>query len=471
MGINDWIDQHQEELAGISDQIWSFAELQFQETQSAELLTATLEKYGFKVEKPIAGMPTAFIASHSEGKPVIAILGEYDALPGLSQDKTTFKQPLEEGGTGHGCGHNLLGVGSLAACLALKAEMIEKGIPGTIRYYGCPAEEGGSAKTFMAKAGRFDDVDIALCWHPADFNGVFSASTLAMFSIFFQFHGITAHAALDPFNGRSALDAVELMNVGANYLREHVIPQARLHYIITKGGEAPNIVPAFAETLYFVRAPRLSQVREVLERLTDVANGAALMTGTKCEVKFHSASASILNNRTIERAMHSKLEKVGAPKFDEKELEFAGRIADTIPKEAKGGMIASLGKDAEEFLKSIQDEVLAEQIMPYSDEDVVLPGSTDVGDVSWVVPTAQIMTTCCTLFSPGHSWQIVSQSGMSIGHRGTLYAGKVLAETALELLTNPDLVRAAQEEFKVKVDKDPYVSPIPDGVKPALDFY
>jgi aminobenzoyl-glutamate utilization protein B len=468
MDTNQWIDTNSKKFCDLADRIWQFAEIRFQENKSAELLADTLAAEGFTVECGIADLPTAFVASYGTGKPVIAILGEYDALPGLSQDRVPYKQPLVEGGNGHGCGHNLLGVGSLIAALAVKQAIESGAAQGSVRYYGCPAEESGSGKAFMVKAGAFDGVDLTLTWHPGSFNAAISINLLARLTVFFKFHGKAAHAAADPYNGRSALDAVELMNVGVNYLREHMIPDARVHYTITNGGDAPNIVPAEAESCYAIRAPKLHQVQELYERVVNVAKGAALMTGTELEVDFHSGISNLLLNDTISQVLHAKMQQVSAPQFNAEENQVAHELAQTFPKGSAEALTRLLGAEGAKFLAAMKDNLLADQIMPFIKTSVIMPGSTDVGDVSWVTPTGQIQTTCQALGTPGHSWQLVAQSGMSIGHKGMIFAGKVLAAAALEFIRQPDRLRQAQTEFQEKIKATPYKSLIPDGTRPPI---
>jgi aminobenzoyl-glutamate utilization protein B len=390
-------------------------------------------------------------------------------LPGLSQDCVPYRKPLESGAPGHGCGHNLLGVAGLAAVMAVKQAIDSGAVQGTIRYYGCPAEEGGAGKAFMAKAGVFDDVDICLTWHPDTFNGTLYANFLANYRVLFKFHGKTAHAAADPFNGRSALDAVELMNVGINYLREHMIPDARVHYVILNGGgTAPNVVPDYAMSLYSVRAPRTDQLDALFERVKDIARGAALMTGTEMEVEVISGMSNMLPNETINEILQSKLEELGAPKFSEEEHAFVRELSKSIPPESLETSAYVYGLDSK-AVAELKKQVLFEDILPPFKSEVILPGSTDVGDVSWVAPTGQIITTCWTLGSPGHSWQIVAQGKMGIGQRGMLYAGKVMALSALEFMQNEKILEQAVEEFKQKRAAANYVSPIPTGTKPPLN--
>ena len=470
MDINQWIEENKNEFITLSNKVWELAEPSFGEYESSRVQADFLEQHGFSVERGIAEIPTAFVASYGSGKPVIAILGEYDALPGLSQECVPHRKPIKENGYGHGCQHNLLGTAGIAAVMAIKEYMRENKIEGTIRYYGCPAEESGSGKTFMVKAGVFNDVDVALCWHPGDITGVWSVNVLAVYSVLFKFHGRAAHAAGSPFHGRSALDAVELMNVGANYLREHIIPDARLHYVITKGGEQPNVVPAEAEVWYYIRAPETSQVDEIYQRLINVAKGATMMTETSVDVVFLEGASNLLLNRTLEQLIHKKLQEIGPPKFDEKDLEFAREIRKTIPPQSLETMVPFLNKLGipQEFIDSLKDKLLFDMVAPYKPGNVVLPGSTDVGDVSWVTPTAQFIVTTQALGTPGHSWQAVAQGRMSIGQKGMLQAAKVFAATAIELFQDKDLLNKVKQEFKEKISKRPYKSPIPDGTKPAI---
>jgi len=468
MNASEWIQANQNRFIDLSKRVWEFSELGFEEWQSSELLAQTLEQAGFTLQRGVADIPTAFVASYGMGKPIIASLGEYDALPGISQECVPYRKPRQEGGNGHGCGHNLLGVASLAAAMAV-AESIRAGeVKGTIRYYGCPAEENGSAKTFMVRAGIFNDVDLSLCWHPDCVNGIMGINVLANIKVNFRFHGQAAHAAADPYNGRSALDAVELMNVGANYLREHLIPEARIHYIITNGGgSAANVVPPLAESQYILRAPLMSQVDEIYPRVVDIAKGAALMTGTELEVIFQKGMSNLVLNDTITNVFYEKMVEIGAPQFSADEVKFAEEIGATFNEgDARGLILKAFGSAAESLLPEVKNGQLLSIVMPNAHTDYVLPGSTDVGDVSWVTPTGQITTACLAAGTPGHSWQTVAQAGMGIGQKGMLFAGKTLALTALEFMSNPSRLKAARDEFEGKVAKTPYICPIPDNVKP-----
>jgi len=460
------VKTNQDLLIDVSDQIWGFAELGLEEFKSSKLLIKTLDETGFSVKTNIADMSTAFYADYGQGKPVIGILGEYDALPGLSQKAQPYREALVKGAPGHGCGHNLLGVGSLGAVLAVREAIDLGNVKGTIRYYGCPAEETFNAKGYMIREGLFDDVDIAMTWHPGNFNMLNLMSSLAMNSVVFKFHGRTAHAAADPQNGRSALDAVELMNIGANFMREHMISDARLHYIITHGGDAPNVVPAEAEVHYFVRAPERHQVEELYARLINVAKGATLMTETTMEIDFLSGMYNTMYTKVVGDVILNSMKKVGPPRFKKDDLAFANELKKSIPKNSVEGFYKLIPPDMMEFAKVILNQLLNKIVIPPIGKGKLDPGSTDVADVSWKVPLGEFGTACEIIGSPGHSWQNVATSGMSIGHKGMLTAAKILAVSTLEFMKNPDLVeKACKEHDHLHKDK-PYKSPLPDGLKP-----
>jgi aminobenzoyl-glutamate utilization protein B len=467
--INELIEGNREEFIKISDQIWDYAETRFEEYNSAELLAQTLENEGFEVERGVGGIKTAFIASYGSGKPVISLLGEFDALSGLSQKSgITSIDPVVENGNGHGCGHNLLGTAPLAAAIAVKRYMEKHNVKGTIKYYGCPGEEGGSGKTYMVREGLFDDVDCALTWHPGSFSGIFSLSTLANYQVYFKFKGKASHAANSPHLGRSALDAVELMNVGVNYLREHIIPEARVHYsIVNTGGFSPNVVQAEAEVLYLIRAPKMPDVKSIFERVVNIAKGAALMTETKMEVRFDKACSNYIPNHELGKVMHENLEKFGLPVYEEEEMKFASDIHQQITKEDIQNTRNEITKTSgEAFTEDVQSPFLS-KIVPYKKSNEVLFGSSDVGDVSWVVPTAQFWGSSFVFGTPLHSWQLVAQGATPIAHKGMLQAGKTLAGTALELLQNRELLERAKKEFEETRKGTPYECPIPQGVTPS----
>ncbi|WP_240417233.1 M20 family metallopeptidase [Paenibacillus periandrae] len=459
--ISEIVELKRELFIEVSDKIWDYAETRFEEFKSAELICSTLENEGFQVERGAAGIQTAFIGSYGSGNPVVAILGEFDALSGLSQQRgSSNEEPIVQGGNGHGCGHNLLGSGALAAAVSLRYYMEENNIPGTVRYYGCPAEEGGSGKTFMAREGLFNDIDFAICWHPDTHNFVMSMSTLANYQIYYKFKGKSAHAAVSPQLGRSALDAVELMNVGTNYLREHIIPEARMHYaVLNTGGLSPNVVQAEAEVLYLIRAPRISQVNEIYNRVCNIAQGAALMTGTEVKIVFDKACSNLISNTTIEKVMHKNFTELGVPIHDENELKLAEEVRSRLTETEK--------YSDRNMQPELRDKALSDRLNPYIESTQIFAGSTDVGDVSWIAPTAQCSTACFVNGSQAHSWQWVTLGGTSIGHKGMLHAGKVMAATAAEVMQNPQLIKEAKEELKKRLGEETYVNPIPLEVRPS----
>jgi aminobenzoyl-glutamate utilization protein B len=463
------VDARAADLAELSDRIWGFAETGFEERRSASAIASFLEAEGFEVERGLAGIGTALAASYGSGSPVIALLGEYDALPGLSQEAARpEKREAAAGAAGHGCGHNLLGVGSIGAALAAKAALDALGLPGTIKYYGCPGEEKGAGKTFMARDGAFAGVDLAFTWHPGDVNTVLQARTLANLSAYFRFRGAASHAASAPQLGRSALDAVELMNVGANFLREHVIPEARIHYAITDaGGTAPNVVQDRAEVHYFCRAPRVAQAREVYERLCDVARGAALMTGTKLELVFAEGLSDYLPNRVLGELLQASLESTGAPAFGAADRELAARFKETLGQAELGAALAQARYvRGAEAARALEASPLDEGISPLFQGDFLLPGSTDVGDVSRLVPTAQLVTACSAFGTVPHSWQFTAQAASSIGHAGMIAAAKALALACVETLRDPGIARRAAAEREEK-SGGPYECPIPGDIRPG----
>ena len=460
------VKANQDLLIDVSDQIWGFAELGLEEFKSSKLLIKILNENGFTVKSNVADMSTAFYADFGKGKPVIGILGEYDALPGLSQKALPHREILTKGAPGHGCGHNLLGVASLGAVLAVKEEIDLGNVDGTIRFYGCPAEEIFNSKGYMIREGLFDDVDIAMTWHPGNFNMLNLMSSMAVNSVVFKFHGRTAHAAGDPQNGRSALDAVELMNVGANFMREHMISDARLHYVITNGGDAPNIVPAEAEVHYFVRAPERHQVEELYARLINVAKGATLMTETTMEIDFISGMYNTMYTNVVSDVISNSMKLVGAPRFNKEDITFANELKKSIPKDALDGYYRLIPPEMKEMAKAILSQPLNKIIIPPLGKGKVMPGSTVVSEVSWVIPLGEFGTACEIMGSPGHSWQNVATSGMSIGHKGMLTAAKILAVSALDFMKNPNLVEKALKEHKHTHKDNLYKSPLPDGLKP-----
>lgn len=443
-----WIDgftkRREEEFTGLSREIWNYAETGMEEVRSASILCRVLKENGFRVEKNLAGIQTAFVGSFGEGSPVIGFLGEFDALEGLSQKAgIAAKEPEKENGNGHGCGHNLLGCGSLAAAVAVKEYMEEHGLMGTVRYYGCPGEEEGCGKVHMAKAGCFLGLDAALTWHPMDFNGIEGRGSLADLCMSFHFTGKSAHASSCPHMGRSALDALELLNIASNFMREHIIPEARIHYAITDaGGTAPNVIPARASAAYEVRAPKREQAEELKDRLFRAARGAAMMTDTEVEMEDGNSYSDYIPNDCLNRIAWEQLQKVELPVYTEEERDLAARLRRTFSENARDV------KDRKERWQ----EPIAGNLVSYEGTGGCLPVSTDVGDVSYLVPTVQLYTACCAAGTPGHSWQMVSQTGCSIGEKGMITAAKVLALTALRLFEKPELLQKAWEEHKRKVE-------------------
>lgn len=461
-----WISENENRITEISDKIWNIAELGLVEFKSSSLLADELEKDGLKTQRGIAGMPTAFVATYGSGKPVIGVLGEYDALPGLSQKTVPWREPLIPMGPGHGCGHNILGVSGVAGAIATKETMKAKGIQGTIKFFGCPSEEAYDGKMFMVRDGVFNGVDAFLSHHPGQMNTAGLRSTNAVNSVKFIFKGLASHAAGSPEQGRSALDAVELMNIGVNYLREHIIEKARIHYVIEEGGEQPNVVPPYARTWYYIRAPERDQVDSIYARILEIAEGADHMAGTTHEAKLLSAIYNMLPNRTLSNLAISNMREIGAPKYTDKEFNFAKEIAKTIPPEQKLDVLRKSKRPGWERLIGID---LDDSIADAWDEREVATHSTDVSDVSWQAPTIGFTTACAVLGTPGHSWQNTAQYGMSIGHKGLLFAAKTISLCALDLLTNSDLLKRAKNEFAEKMQNRVYRSPIPKDLKPPLE--
>jgi len=450
-----YLDDIRGEIQDLSLKVWSNPEVSGEEKESANLFRKILKDYDFKI-KEIDGMEHAFIAEYGSGSPVIAVLGEYDALPGLSQAVDTKFNPVEQNGPGHGCGHNLLGGGALGAVLAIKKYIDETQVRGTIRFYGCPEEETLAGKVKMIKKGAFDGCDIALSWHPMTANTALENAFLANNSIKFRFHGISSHAGQSPEAGRSALDAVELMNVGANYLREHVIDKARIHYTITNAGGAPNIIPKEAESWYFVRAPFRKDVEEITERLIKAAKGAAMMTETTVEYEVISGCYEMLPNKVMFDLTYENMVQIGAPQYTTEELAFAKALQETLDPQTVKGEIEKLMPETSNEETYIHQGVLEKEKV----SSVVVAGSSDSGDVSWNMPMNFFITACFPLGVVNHSWQATAASGSSVGMKGMIYAAKVLAGVMYDLLNDPSLVANSKAEFKKKTDKRKYVSPL-----------
>ena len=459
------VEAKQGEYIGLSDRVWGMPELNFQEVRSAREHAAMLRREGFRVTEGMAGIPTVVMGEAGEGGPVIAILGEFDALPGLSQEAGVAEhRPLEQGGAGHGCGHNLLGAGAMLAATAVKDWLAAQGIQGRVRYYGCPAEEGGAAKTFMVRDGVFDEVDIAISWHPAPLAGVNEAHSLAILQVDYAFVGRSSHAAASPELGRSALDAAELMNIGVNYLREHMPQSARIHYAhLDSGGIAPNVVQGTAKLRYIVRAADLPQLQALAARVDRIAEGAAMMTETKMERIVISGMSNLLGNSPLERTMFSNLERLGPPPFDAEDRAFAEAIRKSVDQR-------DIDSAHQRFGLPITDAPLCDRIVPLEARGAGMVGSTDVGDVSWAVPTVQMRGATYAIGTPGHSWQLTAQGKSPLAHKGMVHAAKVMAGTAADVLADPALLAQAKAEHAARLARTPYVSPLPEGLEPVLDM-
>lgn len=461
----NWIEQNKSRITEISDAIWEFAEVGLQEFKSSKLQSEEMERYGFKTEMGVAGMPTAFVSSWGSGRPIIGYLGEFDALPGLSQKVVPYQEPLKEGRPGHGCGHNLLGTALVAAALASQAAMKKYDIKGTLKYFGCPAEETLVGKAFMARDGIFDDLDVALHWHSGSSNFVDQGSHNAMNSMKFHFYGRTAHGAGDPWHGISAVDAVQLMNHGVETLREHMIPEARIHYVIEDGGHEPNVVPAYARSWFYVRAPDRDTVDILYNKILKIADGSDMMVGSNHKVELLSAVYNRIPNTVLGDLVTNNLREIGPPTYTNEELRWAKQLAESYPKEMK---IASLKRLSPSNWEEYIDVDLDTKIYDPKYDGLPRSSSTDVSDVSWIVPTIFFRTTASTLGSPGHSWQKVAISGMSIGHKGMLYGAKTAAGCTIDLLTNPKLISKAKEEFNKRRGGNVYECALPPNLKPPL---
>ena len=441
------VEKHQQELTALSDQIWGFAETAMKETQSAKVLADYAEVQGFKVTRGVAEIPTAFIAEFGSGKPIIGVLGEFDALPGLSQKAQPTKEALLNGAAGHGCGHNMFGAASLGAALSIKELIADGKLKGTIRFYGTPAEEDLAGKVYMARAGLFNDLDICLDWHPDYENKANMQSSQSVTDYSISFKGKSAHAAADPWNGRSALDAAELFNIGINFLREHVKPSVRMHYVYTKAGNVPNVIPAEASVWLWIRDSKRSGVAEVGERMKNIAKGAALMAGVEYEIKLNSGLYELLINETGAKALQSNMDFVGPIIYTKEELAFGDTIMKQYGLEMKGinGGIKPL--------------------------EITKPdpagGSTDVGDVSYIVPEITLLATTAPYEAPWHSWVVVACGGMSIGHKGLLFASKTLGSTMVDLFENEKLRQDIKEEFLKRKGKEVWKAMLPDGPPPV----
>lgn len=439
------VDRHARDLVDLSDRIWAYAEIALREHRSAAALADYAERQGFRVQRGVAGMPTAFVATYGQGKPVIGVMGEYDALPGLSQKAQPEKSPLVPGAPGHGCGHNMFGAASLGAAIAIKEQIASGKLKGTVVFFGTPAEEDYGGKVYMARDGFFDDVDAVLAWHPADETLADMVSSQAMVDLAVEFRGRSAHAASDPWNGRSAVDAAELFTHGINLMREHVRPTSRMHYTIASAGDVPNVIPEYAKVWLWLRDWKRSEVEQLLARVRLLANGAAEMTETTASVKVQGGSWEVLVNETGARLLHANLLWLGPAAYTSEEQAFAKQIqrATGVP---EVGMF--------EGVKPLEGQ-------PQEG------GSTDVGDVSWIAPTLHVSVATSPVDAPWHGWPVVATGGMSIGHKGMLRAARVLAATMVDLYEQPETLAAVQAEFKTRRGDVVYQSYVPAGPPPV----
>jgi aminobenzoyl-glutamate utilization protein B len=445
------LEETKQQYVEAASNIWNLAELGYKEVKSTQILQTLLREEGFTIESGVAGIPTAFTATFGSGNPVIGVLGEFDALPGFSQDAVPYKKDLPGNTNGHACGHHLFGSASAAAAIAVKNWLKTTGRKGTVRFYGTPAEEGGAGKVYMVRAGLFQDVDAVIHWHPGDDNNANPASSLANKSAKFRFRGIASHAAASPERGRSALDAVEALNYMVNMLREHVPEKSRIHYVITRGGEAPNVVPAFAEVYYYMRHPEMDVVKDIFNRVVKAAEGAAMGTGTTMDYEVIHGVYNLLPNQALSTNLYDHLKMVGGVTYDKSEEDFATKIFPTLNRKEL----------------TITE---AATVKPYADKSDKAFGSTDVGDVSWLVPTAGISAATWVPGTAAHSWQAVAAGGMSIGHKGMMVAAKTMALTIMDCIVNPDLLKKAKMELeKRRGDTFKYETLLGDR-NPPLDY-
>ena len=462
--IWDFVSRNQKRFQELADKVWSTPETCYSEQNSMRAHVDELRYHGFSVTKGIANIPTAVIGEYGNGGPIIAFLGEYDALAGLSQKADVFHQdPVKKGDNGHGCGHNLLGSASMQAAVALKEWLKDSNLPGVVRYYGCPAEEGGAAKTFMVRDKIFKDVDAAITWHPGCLPGIGKGSSLANCRVDFTFEGRASHAAVSPHLGRSALDAIELMNVGVNYMREHMPDKARIHYaLIDGGGISPNVVQAKAKVRYVVRDETTPKMMELLERVKEIAKGAALMTQTKVKTKILAGVSNLLYNETLGNIMQGNLDQLGAPEFSKEEHLYAKKYQDTLTRKDIESAYSHAGIDL------VEGQVLAETVVAGDVKPVDMGGSTDVADVSWVVPTVSLWGANYAIGTPFHSWQMTAQGKSSIAIKGMTHAAMVMAATGSDLILNKTILDDAWSEHNKTIEKEGYMLPISLSASPPI---
>ena len=462
--IWDFVSKNQKRFQELSDKVWSTPETCYSEQNSMSAHVDELIYHGFSVTKGIANIPTAVVGEYGTDGPIIAFLGEYDALAGLSQKADVFHQdPVKKGENGHGCGHNLLGSASMQAAVALKEWLKDSNLPGVVRYYGCPAEEGGAAKTFMVRDKIFKDVDVAITWHPGCLPGIVKGSSLANCRVDFTFEGRASHAAVSPHLGRSALDAIELMNVGVNYMREHMPDKARIHYaLIDGGGISPNVVQAKAKVRYVVRDETTPKMMELLERVKEIAKGAALMTQTKVKTKILAGVSNLVYNETLGNIMQGNLDQLGAPEFSKEEHLYAKKYQDTLTRKDIESAYSHAGIDL------VEGQVLAETVVAGDVKPVDMGGSTDVADVSWVVPTVSLWGANYAIGTPFHSWQMTAQGKSSIAIKGMTHAAMVMAATGSDLILNKTILDDAWSEHNKTIEKTGYMLPISLSASPPI---
>jgi aminobenzoyl-glutamate utilization protein B len=464
----DWIEENKGLIVDAHQKIWEWAEVGLQELKSGKLMADILEENGFEVDRGVAGMPSAFVATYGSGRPAIGMMGELDALPSISNKAVPYREPLVEGGPGHGCGHNGYAATALGASLAAKEVMEKEKLPGTIKCFGCPAEETLVGKVFMVRDGCFDGLDACLGHHPGAMNTAGLRSGNAMNSVKFEFFGKASHAAGSPEQGISAMDAVELMNIGVNYMREHVVQEARVHYVVENGGVQPNVVPPYARSWYYVRAPRRDLVEKYYQRLLKMADGADQMAETTHKVEFLTGVHNGVPNRPLAEAVVANMREIGAPTYTKEELEFASKLAESISHEEKMTRLRKLTEILPGALE-LEDVNLDTNIYdPFGEERKGGGGSSDVADVAWNCPTQQFSTAYFIVGAPGHSWQHVAVGGMSIGHKSTVFASKVMATTVLDLLSKPELLEKARKDWEERMEGFTYKSPLPPDLKPPL---
>ncbi len=444
-----YLDRHAATYDDLAQDIWRLAELGYLETESSLKLQTRLRQEGFKIQSGVAGIPTAFSASYGKGTPVIALLAEFDALPGISQAAEPLRRPIPDKPNGHACGHHLFGAGSTAAAVAVRHWMERNNIKGRIVLYGTPAEEGGSGKVYMVRAGLFDDVDVVLHWHPSDRNAANAERTLANRSAKFKFTGVSSHAAAAPERGRSALDGVESMNFMANMLREHIAQESRLHYVITQGGEAPNVVPDYAEVYYYVRHPEAAELQKIWDRMLNIANAAALGTGTSLEVEVMHGNHSVLPNESLAQVIHKNLTRVGGVTYNDAERQFAQKLSQSL---------------------NLEKDILGREGVIQPREQTQGMGSTDIGDVSWVVPTGGLRTATWVAGTSAHTWQAIAAGGTSIGNKGMQVAARTLALTTRDLFLDAELIARSRAEFESRRGEDFSYTALLGDREPPLDY-